>query len=74
MFFLDNASVISIVYNVILPFEYFPFSELVFKLSADEPFERLDVAISVDCNGVLEDRGAHLPMTKELIWQFSVLP
>ena len=74
MFLLDNASVIPIVYNVILPFEYFPFSELVFKLSTDKPFERLDVAISVNCNGVLEDRRAHLPMTKELIWQFSVLP
>ena len=74
MFLLDNASVIPSVYNMILPLKYFPFSELVFKLGTDKPFERLDVAILVNCNGVLEDRRAHLPMTKEFIRQFSVLP
>ena len=74
MFLFDDASVVLSVYNMVLPFEYFAFSELIFKLSTDKPFERLDVAISVNCNDALEGRHAHLPMTKELIWQFSVLP
>lgn len=74
VFLLDDASVIPSVYNIILPFEYFTFSELVFKLSTDKPFKRLDVAISVNWNGFLEGPCAHLPMTKELIWQFPVLP